>query len=468
MKHYFQIIPFVLSVLILSTLSCRKNDKPDNTPGLNLAFSTDTVLFDTLLTTVGSVTRRLIVYNPNQNKVSVSKIMLSGGNSSNYRLNIDGIPSLEVSDLEINGNDSIFIFIRVTVDPKNLSTPFIVSDSIRFELNGNQQYVQLVAWGRDAIFYHNQILTGAHQWDSTRARVIFGGIRVDTSSILTILPGTKVYFHKDSYMTVSWLGTLNVLGTTDFPVWFRSDRLDPFYNELPGQWLGIFLERGSRAHRIENARILNGVYGLLADQPSSPTSVMLTLTNSIIRNMTMSGIYAYGTSIAATNCVIGDCGQHGIDITYGGSYDFRHLTIGNYWFSSVRRAPSVAISNYDYDTAGKKIVNSLVKAYFGNCILYGANEEEIGFDSVAGVAYEYKFENTLLRTLLPLTNSNRFVNCLKNKNPRFVNAQLWNYQIDSISPAIDQGADLGLPFDLRGLSRTLPPDLGAFEYVKVR
>lgn len=455
-------------ILLLAAISCRKSDKTDHTPGLSLGFSTDTVLFDTVFTTAGSVTRRLIVYNPNQNKVSVSKIMLSGGSSSNYRLNIDGIASSEVGDFEIPGNDSIFIFIRVTVDPKNLSTPFVVADSIRFDLNGNQQYVKLIAWGRDAVFYHNKILTGAHQWDSTRARVILGSLRVDTSSALTILPGTKVYFHKDSYMAVSWLGTLNVSGTGDFPVWFRSDRLDQFYNELPGQWLGIFLERGSRNHRIENARILNGVYGILVDQPSSPASVMLTISNSIIRNMTMSGIYAFGTTIAATNCVIGDCGQHAIDISYGGSYDFRHLTIGNYWFSSVRFVPSVAMSNYSYDTAGQKISNPLVKAYFGNCILYGANDEEMGFDSLAGIPFEYKFENSLIRTMLPLTNPARFVNCLKNKNPRFVNSPEWNYQIDSISPAIDQGADLGVPFDLRGLSRIPPPDLGAFEYVKNR
>ncbi len=468
MKHYFRILPLILTILLLAAISCRKSDKTDHTPGISLGFSTDTVLFDTVFTTVGSVTRRLIVYNPNQNKVSVSKITLSGGNSSSYRLNIDGIASSEVNDLEISGHDSIFIFIRVTVDPENLATPFVVSDSIRFELNGNQQYVKLVAWGRDAVFYHNEILTGAHQWDSTRARVIFGSLRVDTSSTLTILPGTKVYFHKDSYMAVSWLGTLNVAGTSDFPVWFRGDRLDPFYNELPGQWLGIFLERGSRNHRFENARIINGVYGVLVDKPSSPVSVMLTISNTIIRNKTMSGIYAFGTTIAAVNCVIGDCGQHAIDISYGGSYDFRHLTIGNYWFSSVRRAPSVTLSNYSYDTTGQKITNPLVKAYFGNCIVFGANDEEMEFDSVTGVPFEYKFENSLIRTMLPLTNTTRFVNCQKNKNPRFINTPDWNYQIDSISPAIDQGVDLVLPFDLRGLSRTLPPDLGAYEYIKGR
>jgi hypothetical protein len=302
-------------------------------------------------------------------------------------------------------------------------------------------------------------------WDSSRAHVVYGSIRVDTGAMLTITEGTRVYFHYGSYLVVSSQGSLKVNGTIAHPVSFQGDRLDPFYRDLTGQWSGIYLEAGSADHNIENALIKNGVYGIVADQASQPGTVMLTLQNVVIRNMTGSGIYAIGSSINATNCLIADCGRGCLDIVYGGNYDFKHLTIANFWYTTVRRVPALSLSNYDYDTTGQKIINPLTKAYFGNAILYGSNEEEVGFDSVAGAQFNYFFDHVLLQTEHGVTGSH-FENCLKNQDPVFVDIQKSDYRIDSISPAIDKGKDLGIPFDLAGNPRSNPPDLGGFEYVK--
>jgi hypothetical protein len=461
-------LPIILfsGFLVFFILSCRKRDQIDTSQGLQLSFSTDTVFFDTVFPTVGSVTKRLVVYNTNKNKISISDVRLSGGQGSMFRLNVNGTPAISATNIEIAGNDSLFVFVRVTVDPNNQNLPFVVSDSIQFTTNGSLQHIKLVAWGRNAIFYRGTNLKGNIIWDSLKAHVIFGSIRIDTNSSLTIMPGTRVYFHKDAYMSVSFQSTLKIPGTLDHPVRFQGDRMDPFYKDLPGQWGGIFLESGSRDHVINYVYIKNGSYGFAVDSMGTQGSPMLAISNSIIQNMSSAGIFAFGSSITSVNLVIGDCGGSSLALHYGGSYDFRQLTIGNFWSSSVRISPAVYLSNYSYDTTGQKISNPLLKAYFGNVILYGSNEEEIVLDSLPSVPFEYTFDHAILKTQLKTTNPFRFLNCDVNKDPRFVDIQKMNYQIDSISPAINMGAPMGIPFDIRGNDRGSTPDLGAYEYVR--
>ncbi len=439
-------------------------DKIDSTPGLGLAFSDDTVFFDTVFPSVGSVTRRLVVYNPHDGKVVVSDIRLAGGEASNYRLNINGIPALSVTNLEIAGHDSLFIFVRVTVDPQNLSTPFVVTDSIRFMTNGTLQQVRLVAWGRDAFFYRDGNLEGDVTWDSLRAHVIYGSLRIDTNATLTIMPGTRVCFHKDASLYVSHGATLTVTGNHGHPVRFQGDRLDPYYKDLPGQWGGIYLEKGSRNHQVDYAIIRNGYFGLALDSAGSSGAPMLRISNTIIRNMAGYGIYAWGSSLQSVNCVIADCGQRCLDLSYGGDYDFQHLTVGNYWSASVRTGPSVTLSNYGYDTLGNRITHPLVRADFSNVIVYGINDDEIGLDSVAGTSFEYLFDHAILKTRLSANNSQRYISCLVNKDPLFVDPTVLNYEIDTLSPAIGAGKDLGIPFDINGNQRGNPPALGAYEF----
>ena len=85
--------------------------------------------------------------------MKVSSIRLATGDQSMFRLNVDGLPGRSFSDVEIGADDSIFIFVEVTVDPNNQNTPLVVTDSILFETNGNLQDIDLVAWGQDAYFH---------------------------------------------------------------------------------------------------------------------------------------------------------------------------------------------------------------------------------------------------------------------------------------------------------------------------
>lgn len=460
--------PFVLFltlfVLLVTLWSCRKTEDPDTSPSLKLSFSTDTVLFDTVFTTVGSVTKRLMVYNNNDSRVNISSIRMGSGGQSNFRINIDGQPVASADNIEIAANDSMFIFVNITVDPTQQNLPVVISDSIVFTTNGNLQDVNLVAWGQDAVFHNEEDLSGAQVWDSLKPHVIYGHLRVDTSGTLTIREGTKVYFHKNAYLTVSSDASLKVLGTIDHPVSFRSDRLDPYYRDLPGQWRGIWLEKGSRDHEILNAVIRNGENGLIVDSSANAGVPMLHLNNVIIQNMTYNGIYAYATSITAENLVIGNCGISALTIEYGGSYDFRQLTVANYWSGSVRTTPSVYLSNYTYFGNTKSFL-PLTKAYFGNAIIYGSSDEEIELSLDPAVQGEYTFDHALLSTQISFTDPNRFISCERNKDPMFVNPVALDFRIDSLSPAIDKGIPMGVPFDIKGSDRGAAPDLGAYEYV---
>jgi len=455
-----------VSVLILFS-SCRKKDQIDTDPSMMLEFSTDTVFFDTVFATVGSVTQRLVVYNWNKYKINISSILLSGGSSSNYRINVNGISALTFSDIEIPGEDSIYIFVRVTVDPNNINLPFIVSDSVFFTANGNSQQVKLVAWGQNAFFYKNSHLTGDIFWDSLKAHVIYGPLRIDTGSTLTIMPGTKVYFHNKSSLKVSSESYLLVYGTLEHPVRFLGDRLDPYYRDLPGQWEGIFLEKGSKGNQISYGIIKNGEQGIVVSSGDNPGQPDLKLDNTIIQNMTGDGLSMESSEVLSTNCVIDNCGGAAMYIS-GGDYDFRQLTIGNYWSGSVRSSPSLYLSNYSYDSLGNKIPHALIRAYFGNSIIYGSDQEEITLSGDSSASFSYTFDHCLLRTTNSINDPSHYNVCLSNQDPRFIDCQNYNFEIDSISPAIDKGIPLGVPFDIKGNARGGTPDLGAFEYIKHR
>ena len=230
-------IGFLFLVFILFS-KCKKDDLFVESGG-TLEFSTDTVLFDTVFTTVGSTTEYLKVYNRENRSVRISSLFIEQGSQSQYRINVDGIPGSEHTDVVIGPKDSMYIFIEVTVDPNNSNTPLILEDNLVFVTNGEEQRVNLAAWGRDAYFHGNLgslfTLDCDEIWNSDKPHVIYGLVAVDSCCTLTINQGTEVYFHNNSSLLV-YKGTLNVNGTTTSRVTFQGDRLESFYDDVAGQW----------------------------------------------------------------------------------------------------------------------------------------------------------------------------------------------------------------------------------------
>ena len=59
------------AVTALLLPSCRRDELFTEEPGIQLSFSEDTIFYDTIFTTVGSVTKRFTVRNPSNNAVRV-------------------------------------------------------------------------------------------------------------------------------------------------------------------------------------------------------------------------------------------------------------------------------------------------------------------------------------------------------------------------------------------------------------
>ena len=468
-------------VIFASFASCRKPPKFSDDASLKITFSTDTITFDTVFTTIGSSTRQLMIYNNNNENLKISNIRLEGGNQSQFSINVDGQSGYKFSDLEIYSKDSIYVFVKVTVNPNDLNTPFFVEDKIVFETNKNTQTVSLTAYGQNANYIiANQSITGFPKfkiiadslqevhWTAERPYVIYGYALINSYGTLVIEPGTQVHFHSGSGLWAYSEGQLRVEGTPEEPVVFQGDRLEDLYANEPGQWDRIWLmeARAGYGHSINNAIIKNGFIGIQAQTFQKANGALLNIHNTIINNHTGIGIYTNLYNLKASNFVVSNCGNYAVALTGGGEYIFEQGTIANYWTKSTRTTPSLFFNNtYQNPFDG----NSYAYNFYyemNNCIMYGNHENEFDTEFYAGPDTTYIFNNSIIKT--KRNNEINYKDCLLNINPKFINKES-NYHLDTLSPAIGLGNpkySIGLlQYDLDGVPRGNKPDAGAYQFV---
>ncbi len=464
---FLRFIYYLLFTVIIFSCQEEKFFSSDNA---ELKFSTDTIMFDTIFTNIGSSTQFFTVHNPYNKSIKISSISLAGSNNSTYRLNIDGYIGNKLDNIELQAKDSLYIFVELTIDPNNTDLPLVVKDSIFFLTNGNKQYVNLIAWGQD-VHLINEKIVQTQTWENDKPYLIYNSMMVDTNSILTIKSGARLYFHNKSRLYVA--GTLIANGTIDERIIFSGDRIEEQYSDIPGQWDGIWFMSGSKDNIIKYAEIKNAIIGIQVDTIANIAKPTLDLTNTKIENMTSMGIYAQGSTIKAHNCVISNCGQYAIALTLGGDYEFIHCTIANYWNYSTRNTSSLLLNNYYTDINNNIQLRALNNAYFGNCIIYGNKENEIVLDNNTNIDFNFKFDHCLVKIdpQTQTTNSEHFEEIIKNITPNFISKFDYNFQLDTLSVAKDIGKfEIGelFPFDINGNSRILDngPDLGAFERIE--
>ncbi len=477
MKNYFCL--FVIFCFIL--ISCQK-EKFITTSDFKLQFTTDTVSFDTIFTSIGSSTQWLTVKNPSKYSVNISKIFLAGREKSPFRININGANTVEDQDVKIPAGDSIYLFVEVTIDPIGINNSMVVQDSIVFEVNGNSQDVDLIAFGQDFHLYNGEVINTQH-WQNDKPYLIYNSILVDSLETLSIDPGCRIHFHKGSSLFVK--GTLNVKGTLDEPVKFLGDRLDHDFDNEPGQWGastvldnqseyiygGLHFLKGSKDNSIDNAIIKNTYKGIQIDSMGFSNNPVLVLSNSRIENMSLNCIDARTTKLKVFNCIFANSGSYSVALRFGGSYEFYHCTLANYYSSrhSIRKEPSLILNNYY--TYGSELHAYNLNAYFANCIIYGAMENEVLLNHVEmGTQFNYRFQNCLIKSYESLYSGDpAFSGSIFNKDPMFSDISESNYSIDSLSPARnigDQVIATQFPNDLYNYSRLADegPDLGALEW----
>ncbi|MCK9310957.1 MAG: hypothetical protein M0P26_01635 [Bacteroidales bacterium] len=467
------IIPAFLLILLSTTFfffSCSQDEGFASNPMDALQFSTDTLSFDTVFSTIGTTTAWLKIYNTGNRKIRISDINLKEG-TNGFRIKVDGLSDKSFVNVDIPAKDSLYLFVELTSSEQGSGQPLLVSDAILFQSNGRQKQIVLEAYSRDAIIWHGKTITSDTTLTSDKPFIIYDSLVVAKNVTLHISEGTTLHFHDAASVLV--YGSIKASGSSSTPVTFCGDRLDDVftgfpYDNYPGQWGYIYLAESSYWNVFDHVNIRGAYYGVVADS-SSLDKTKLTLKNSIIHNMTSNCIFGYHCKILVTNSQLTNSGGSTVYLV-GGTSDFIHCTIANYQHLVNRKGFALDLVNF--------FEESPLKACFVNCIIYGPQTSELNLSYLkeVQVVWDLLFKNCLVRTDQTIISTfATTTDCTFSKDPLFLklgteaeNYQ-YDYRIDSLSAARDC-ADITFsntyPDDINGVSRLADskPDIGAYEY----
>lgn len=460
---------YFLFFLVISYIffSCKK-ESFITSPQARLGVSTDTLFFDTVFTTAGSITQQLKIVNLNDKKLRLSKVKLMGGISSAFKMNVDGVSAPEVDNIEINANDSIYVFVQVNINPTAANIPFIIRDSILINYNGNSDFIQLQAYGKNAIFLRSKKLTGNNVWTNTLPYVIVGGLQIDTTATLIIQSGTKIYFHADAPLLVD--GSLIINGTKASPVIFTGDRLDADYKDLPASWPGIIFRNTSKNNTLTFAVIKNAYQAIVSQGLSINTNPKIKISQSIIDNAYDAGILGINSNIQIDNSLISNCGSN-VLIALGGDYQLTHCTIAAY--SNIYLSHKNAVLQVaNFVMQNNQPVIATLNAVFKNCIFWGQGgtvDDEVVVLKQGTATFNVTFDHILYKVKNDPTNVT-FISSVKNQDPMFdsinTTKQYYDFHFtkNANAPAINKGVITAFPKDLDDKPRANGiPDIGCYE-----
>ena len=460
---------FIPLFAALALFSCRKDSFITSKDAI-VRLSADTLFFDTVFVSTGSITEAVKVINGNDQKLRLSDVKLMGGSQSYFSININGAPGSVRQNIELEAGDSIYIFVAVSIQPNAANLPFIIQDSIQVAFNGVSQYIQLQAWGKNAHFLRSQVIEGNVTWDNTLPYVIQGGLQVDTNATLTIPAGCRIYLHADAPFLVD--GTLKVQGAKGDSnhVIFRGDRLDDPYRDFPGGWPGIYFRAASKGSSLKYADIKNAYQAVVSAGSPLGSPSQLTLEQCIIDNSYDAGIMGVQTSIQASNCLISNCGKD-IVLNYGGNYQFLHCTAVGFSNDYITHSqPVLFVSNNITQDDGTSL-NADLSADFINCIFWGASgtvDNEVQLSRQGSTAFHVGFSNCDWKVKSAPADAT-VSNMITNTDPQFDSVnnskRYYDLHLRAASPLIDKGISSSLTIDLDGYSRPVGlPDPGCYEH----
>jgi hypothetical protein len=456
-----------LAVALLLGLAACKKDSLITSAAARLSLTADTLKFDTVFTTVGSITQSFKIINDNNQRLRLDRVKLMGGAGSAYKINVDGTAAPEVANIELAANDSIYVFVSVFINPTLANLPFIVSDSILVEYNGNRRFVQLQAFGQNANFLRNQTITGNMVWSNAKPYVILGSLRIDTTASLTIPAGTKIYAHADAPLIVD--GTLTVNGIKGNEVVFAGDRLDEGYRDLPAGWPGIYFRGQSKDNVLTYAIVKNAYQAIVAEKPSINANPKIRLRQCVVDNAYDAGILCVNTSLSADNCLVSNCGTN-VALQYGGSYSLTHCTVASFGNNYISHKNPVLVVN-NFVQQGATVLTANLNASFTNSIFWGQFgnvDNEVAVAKQGANPFAVTFNNCLYKAQTDPVNAT-FNNGVKNTPPAFdsidASRQYYDFRISNpTAPGVNKGVATGLLKDLDDRNRNVGlPDLGAYE-----
>lgn len=454
-----------LTILFFVVLlaSCRKKTGTTTDPNDVLSFSQSEIVFDTVFTTVGSTVRKFTVRNENQQKIVIASIDLENGSNSPFRINVNGVAGVHFENIEILPLDSIFIFAEVTLDPNSGTLPMVVEEKILFNTNTIGQEVKLVAWGQDAYFHNNEVVSGT--WNNDKPHVIYntaavGFPGIDSNLVLSIPAGTQIYMHNNAQLLV-YKSQLLMNGTFNEPITMQGDRREAYYDGVSGQYRGIYLIQSEQS-LIQHCLIKNANVGIQVDTVKTAGIPAVRINNTQVQNSFSAGIYAVaGAHIVAENSTFVNADRYTAYFFAGGQYEFKHCT-----FANTKGSPNEASNKFQnyFDVDGVRYVRPITNSFFYNCIFWGSNLNEINWD----------IENSLAPNLIfghcAFTAENNLAipqeqNSFYNLNPLFESINGSDVHLKTGSAMINIGdPSNSLLNDKDEVSRDATPDLGAYEF----
>ena len=421
---------------------------------VSLRFSEDTIMFDTLLSSRGSITKRFKVFN-DEGKAVFTQVKLGGLAASQYKIWVNGVENYQHEDVLIFGKDSMLVLVEVEIDPQDETLPYLVKDSVVFSTNGKKQDVKLVAYGQDAHFLKDSVLACNTTWTAGKPYVILDSVTVPLGCNLTIEQGVKVLFNYKAKMKIE--GNISVDGTATDKVYFCNDNdLSKSPEKALGYWSGLEFLGTSTGNTLDWVVMKNAEKGLYMHAGNTvDSSFEITLNHAVIKNMSKAGIEAYSLDMNISNSVVTNCANYLIGGFGGGNYNLIHNTLANSSFDFFRTGPSLQFNDNDSDE-GVTVMNTL-KVGIANSIVWGNLTEELSIEDATQFYNAY----SLFKTSQTLTGEGNVYNA----SPDFVSERDNDLQLRETSVAIDTASDIiALPIDLNGVARDSEPEMGAYEY----
>lgn len=493
------------SLLVLFTLtllsfgSCEVETTFLTGEAVQLRFSADTLTFDTVFTARGSATRQFKVYNEGDQPIMIDRISVGNATGVSYTFNVDGTQGPEAEDIVIFGNDSIFVFVEVEVDPTEPeeTSPFVAEDRIIFTTGTVQEAVVLLAFGQNAnyfgsladrgLFFSFPCDLGEFTLNDERPNVIFGSWVV-SDCVVRANPGTKIYVHggvqrnpdiggngffNDGIIFVEGSGSLDFRGSLEAPVVIATDRLEEEFLDDPAKYRGILLGPGSRGNNFEYTHILNAIVGIQLDSTAA-----VTLNNSIIAYTGGPAINAFQADVTVRNSLFHSNFGNAVEFIKGGNLTMDYTTIANYGVD----ASSLVLTNFICDENNQNCRAERMRARVRNSIISGSRGSEVILVDIFGenrpAEFDVLINNSVVRTDQNFLNAQEGLfadfyesmcqGChnLNFDDLLFQSIQEDNYQLDSLSVARNLALPIDVTTDQLGVARdATTPDAGAFERV---
>ena len=483
----------LLSILLIAAaiLTACKPDQLSSDSRYSLTISRDTLSFDTVFTGVGTSTKRVMVYNPHDYAIAISRVWMDGadgqGGKSYFSINLDGENDLDLMNrIEVRGHDSLYLFVRAHIDPTDANIPLLVEDNVHILVNGNTStlHLEAIGWNVERIrtpeglsVFRSKTFTAAKPY------LIYDTVVIQGNWILE--PGARLYMH--SHASIYALGSVQSNGTHEAPVIIQGDRLDRLFDSVPyayaaGQWNGIYLLPDSRLstldYRLSNTEIRSGNIGLYIQSENPDRRPQLHLINSRIHNHALYGLILINVDAEVANTEISNTASYCL-FCAGGKQNFIHTTIASFFnntnirIQAQQRAsvPAVLIDSVQHNV-------TKTEATFTNCIITGLEDNNIvcvldtlhDTPSTMFVSYCY-LKNDSLPDQYGADNvywtPDDTVEVFRQDFYRYKEYVYYDFQLDTLSPAIgiaDPEAAALYPLDRLDYPRLPNPDAGCYQH----